>query len=139
MNISTKATVFFLAIVCPVFCFAQSEAVGLHFKAEVLAFINLIILVTSLISIKQFFWPGDFNYSPFHVINIILILMFYSIGLWFLVGNRHEYIGYEHLTPIMCIVKFFFSPDIDSLKQWVIVFALVINVCYIVRKSRSII
>jgi len=139
MNISTRATLLFLAIICPIFCFGQNEATGLHFKAEVLAFINLIILVTSLISIKQFFWPGDINYSPFHLINIVLILTFYSIGLWFLVSNRHEYIGYEQLTPMMCVVRFFFSPDIDSLKQLVIVLALVLNVLYIVRRSGSIV
>ena len=139
MKLSTKTTLVFLAIFCPIFCFAQSEATGLHFKAEVLAFINLIILVTSLICIKQYIWPSDINYSPFHLINILMIVTFYSIGLWFLISHRRVYEGYENLTPMMCIVKFFFSPDIDSLKQWVIAAALVINVLYIVRKTRSII
>ena len=140
MNISksVKINLLVAALLMPLFCAAQIEATGLHFKAEVMTVANIILLITSLICIRQFFWQGDVDYSPFHIVHIILILIFYSIGLHFLISNRQEYVGFEHLTPMGCVTKFFFSPDIDSLKQWVILFALVINVCYIVRRTRSI-
>jgi len=134
-----KIALVLAAAVCPLVCLAQNEATGMHFKAEVLSVFNIVILITSLIGMRQYFWPGDTDYRPFHVINILMVLLFYSIGLWFLIGNRREYIGYEHLTPGMCIVKFFFSFDLDSLKQWVILAGLIINVLYIMRRTREIV
>lgn len=139
MKLSLKNGLLITALLCPLFCLAQSEMTGLHFKAEVLSFFNLLVLVTSIISIRQFLWPGDRNYSPFHLINILLVIVFFSIGLSFLIHNKSEYVGYEHLTSGQCVTKFFFSPDVDSLKQWVIVCGVVVNVLYIVRKRRDVI
>jgi len=139
INNSIKATLLTLAIIFPLFCAAQIEATGLHFKAEVMTILNIILLITSLICIREFFWPGDTDNTPFHVINILMIITFYSVGLYFLISNKQEYVGFERLSPMGCIIKFFFTFDIDSLKQWVLIFGAVINVCYIVRKARSII
>jgi hypothetical protein len=138
INKLIKAALLLPAIICPLFCFAQGGS-DLHFKAETMAAINLVLVVTSLISIKQFFWPGVTDNTPFHVLHIAVVVVFYIIGIWFLIANKQAYSGLERISGIGVILRFFFSFGLDSLKQWVILFGLAINVLYIVRKSKSVI
>jgi hypothetical protein len=113
-------------------CFALDALGGkLMFGAQVFSFSNFVLFVTSLISIRQFFWPGDEIRISFHVLNMVFILLFYGIGIPFLVANRQYYEGYADLTPLGVISEFFLSIDISSFEQWIIVPTFFINILYI--------
>lgn len=124
-----------LLLIIPGYCLAGSamEVSNVAASARLSSFFNLALLVTSIVSIKQYFWPGVEYKIPFHVFNIIYVIVFYIFGLSFLIHHRDYYPGYESLTPAGCIIKFFFSLNLYSVVQWVILFAFVINIIYIIR------
>ncbi len=120
----------------PHFTFAAEIASG---SIETIAFIisifNLALLVTALISIKQYFWPGDNSTSVFHIAHIIFVVVFYAISLPFLITNSQYYVEYADLVPLSILGKFFFSADATSLMQLVIVSSVVFNILFI-RRSK---
>lgn len=131
---------FHLTMLLPVVCLAAGEnAKHIHFYAEVLSFVNLALLVTSIICVKQFFIPGDENRTPFQLFNLLFILLFYAVSLSFLVRNKEYYIGFEQLSPQACIKKIFFDKeDIWAIvKQWFIVFTFFINILYISKNWKD--
>jgi hypothetical protein len=118
-------------------CFAIDALGGkLMFGAQVFSFFNIVLFITSLISIRQFFWPGDEIRLPFHIFNLGFVILFYSIGLPFLVTNSQYYEGYAGLTPLSVVGKFFLTIDLSSFAQWLIVASLFVNILYI-RKYRK--
>ena len=128
-----KGLLFFLSLlVLPVSCFAVEKNSFFQFGAQLITWINYVLVITSLISIKQFFWPGD-NKTVFHIFNMIFIIIFYLISLRFLIDNKTHYDGYENLSPIECIIKVFFSFDFYSILQLLVLFAFVINIIYIIK------
>lgn len=106
---------------------------GIQTRAEIMSFLNLALFITSLISIKQFFWPGGNNTLPFQVFNIAFAVLFYAISLPFLIANRQYYEEYQNLIPLEVLSKFFLSINISSFAQWVIIASVVINILYILR------
>ncbi len=124
----------------PAFCLAAGENVKhIHFYAEVLSFINVALLITSILCVKQFFIPGDENRTPFQLFNMIFILVFYAVSLSFLINNKEYYIGFEQLPPGACIRKIFFDKDDiwANLKQWFVVFTFFINILYILKNWKD--
>lgn len=105
----------------------------IQFRAEVLSFLNVGVFITALISFKQFFFPGGNNTLPFQVFNIVLVGLFYGLGLPFLIANRAYYEGYEALMPIDVLGKFFLSAGFSSVAQWFIIASVIVNVLYIIR------
>ena len=105
----------------------------IHFRAEVLSFLNVGVFITALISFKQFFFPGDNNTLPFQVFNMVFVGLFYGLGLPFLIANRAYYEGYEALMPMDVLGKFFLSARFSSVAQWVIIASVIVNVLYIIR------
>ncbi len=122
----------------PQFAFAAEIASG---SIETIAFIisicNLVLLVTALISIKQYFWPGVDSTSVFHTAHIIFVGVFYAVSLPFLITNRQYYVDYADLVPLSILGKFFLSADATSLMQLVIVASVVFNILYIRRSRRE--
>lgn len=109
----------------------------IQLRAEIVSFLNLVLFVTALVSVKQYFWPGDNNTMPFHIFNMVFAVLFYAISLPFLITHRNYYEGYGMLTPLSVLGKFFLSINISSFAQWVIIASLVINVLYIKRFRRD--
>ena len=107
------------------------------FTVRVISYINFILLLTSLVCIGQFFWPGETNHTPFHVFNIIFTLVFYLFSLDFLVHHKSYYDGYAQLNDIEVIKRFAFRWDMFSIMFWIIVFTLVINIVYVARNQKS--
>lgn len=105
--------------------------------AFVISICNLVLLVTALISIKQYFWPGVDSTSVFHTAHIIFVVVFYAVSLPFLITNRQYYVDYADLVPLSILGKFFFSADATSLMQLVIVASLVFNILFIRRSRRE--
>jgi len=125
-----------LLLVLPISCFAVEQTSFFHFGAEVLTYVNYVVVITSLISIRQFFWPGN-NRTVFHIFNLIFIVLFYLISLSFLIRNKRFYEGYENLSPLSCIFKVFFSFDFYSILQLIVLFAFFINIIYIIRNRKG--
>jgi len=134
-----KTAFIFLATFIPFAALALDiqGSSGVRMGATIFSVVNIILLVTSLISIRQFFWPGYENRLPFHIFNIIFAALFYGTSLPFLVANREYYVGYEMLSPLQVVGRFFFTLDVASAEQWVIIIALVCNVIYSVRNYKD--
>lgn len=139
MSLVKKTASFFLATMLPLLALAVDFRAnsGVRMGATIFSVINLVLLVTSIISIRQFFWPGYENRLPFHIFNFVFAVLFYSASLAFLIANQQYYVGYEHLLPIGVLGKFFFSVDISSFSQWIILIALVCNIIYVIRNYRD--
>jgi len=113
------------------------ESSGVRFGATVFSICNFALFITALSSIKQFFWPGYNNRLPFHLFNCIFAILFYCVSLPFLVDNRQYYEGYSALAPLSVVGKFFFSLDISSFAQWVIIASVLINILYITKYRKE--
>ena len=110
---------------------------GVRFGATIFSVVNLILFVTGVVSIRQLIWPGYENRLPFHIFNIVFMALFYGASLPFLIANREYYVGYEQLSPMGVLGKFFFTSDITSFGQWVIAIAFVCNILYIIRNYKD--
>ena len=128
--------IFLSLLILPLSCFAVEQNSFFHTGAVLISWINYVLVITSLISIKQFFWPGD-NKTVFHVFNLIFIIVFYLISLNFLIDNKANYDGYANLSPLACILKVFFSFDFYSILQLIVLFAFVINIIYIAKYRKG--
>lgn len=116
---------------------AVSDVSEVASGARMSSFFNLVLLGTSAICIKQYFWPGQEYKIPFHIFNILFAIFFYYAGLSFLINHKEYYHGYDKLSSAGCIVKFFFSFNLYSLVQWIILFAVVLNVIYIIKYRKD--
>lgn len=126
-----------LLALLPHFAFAAEVASGsIETMAFVISICNLVLLVTALLSIKQYFWPGVDSTSVFHTTHIIFVVVFYAVSLPFLINNRQYYVEYADLVPLSILGKFFFSADATSLMQLVIVASVIFNILFI-RRSRQ--
>lgn len=122
----------------PVYCFAVDLTTSkIQLSAEIIFAFNLALFVTAVVSIKQYIWHSGENRMPFHVFNIIFTVLFYSISIPFLISNRSYYEEYQNLTPLGVVGKFFFSPGMSSIAQWIIIAAVVFNILYIKRFYRD--
>jgi hypothetical protein len=138
MKISSKKILSLLILlILPFCCFAIDRLRGVSFFTHLFDYLNFAVIITSLISIKQYFWPGDEDRTIFHVFNIIFVVLFYFASLSFLIGNKEYYDGYQRLNTTGCLKEFFFGMGIDSYQQWIAVVAVVINILYINRSVRS--
>lgn len=108
----------------------------MHFSSQLLSYCNFALFVCCLFSIKQYFWPGDNIRLPFHIFNLLFIVLFYSISIPFLINNIEYYTGNKQDTPLSILVTFFFGSGISSICQWVILLTTVINILYI-KKYRE--
>lgn len=109
----------------------ELDSGNIQLYAELFSVLNIVLLLTSIIGIKQYFFPGDDNRMPFHVFNLIFGVVFYSISLPYLIVNKEYYEGYQQLIPLDIIGKFFFSITLSAARQWVILFSMFINILYI--------
>lgn len=134
-----KATILSVGIALPNFCCAITASGGknIHLLSEAITVLNLALLVTSLVSIKQFFFPGEQNRTVFQVFNLIFAVVFYVASLSFLINYKEYYLGFETLSSIDCIKKIFLERDIATSKHWIIVFAAIVNVLYIIKNGRD--
>ncbi len=127
-----KTTLIALSILLPYSCIAiELDSGNIQLYAELFSVLNICLLVTSIISIKQYFFPQDDNRMPFHVFNLIFGVLFYCISLPYLIINKQYYEGYQELIPLDIIGKFFFSVTLSSGSQWLILLSFFINILYI--------
>ncbi len=132
-----KITLLSSLIILPLFCFgAIGRDSDIDVKHQVLSLINYVLVVVSLISIRQFFWPGDRNNTIYQAFNMLFTVVYYAISLTFIMSHRIYYEGYESLTNLGCIRKFFFDFDVSMVLQLVVVFSFIINILYITKYGK---
>lgn len=133
-----KTTLIAISILLPYSCIAtELDSGNIQLYAELFSVLNIGLLVTSVISIKQYFFPGDDNRMPFHVFNLIFGVLFYCISLPYLIINKQYYEGYQELIPLDIIGKFFFSLTLSAARQWVILLSFFINVLYVKKYNKD--
>lgn len=108
----------------------------MHFSSQLLSIFNFLLLICCLVSLKQYFRPGDEIRLPFHIFNLIFIIVFYSISIPFLLNNIEYYSDDKHATPLSILIKFFFGTGISSVFQWIIILTTIVNILYI-KKYRE--
>src|SRR5271165_3065606 len=116
-------------ILLPVLCMASVlRDSNIEFKHDILSIINYILVVVSLISIRQFFWPREKNNTMYQVFNMIFTVVFYILSLQFIISHHNYFIGFEGLSDMGCVRKFFFDFDISMAMQLIVLFSFVINI-----------
>ncbi len=130
MNIPMKNITFLLALILlPALCFAAvARDTNIDFKHQILSLINYVLVVISLISIRQFFWPGEKNRTLFHVFNMVFTVIYYIVSITFIINHQNYFVGFESLSKMGCIKKFFFDFDISMILQLIVIFSFVINI-----------
>ena len=140
VELTKKQKLVFLAAatLLPQGCMAiELDSGNIQLYSELFSVLNIGLVVTSIISIKQYFFPGDDNRMPFHVFNLIFGVLFYSISLPYLIVNKQYYEGYQELIPLDIIGKFFFSMTLSSISQWIVLLSFLINTLYIKKYNRD--
>ena len=129
-----RSLIFFWVVLLPMPCFAALiNNDNFHYYAQTIAYANFALEITSAICIKEFFFLGGRNRTNFQVFNLFFGIVFYIVALFFLINEKSFYVGFAQLSDLQCISKFFFDLGIYSWLQWLVVFAIVINVIYIWR------
>lgn len=130
-NSLKRSLICLLVILLPYSCFAALTNGGFEYFALVISVFNKVLMFTSAICIKQYFFLGDRNQTKFQVINLIFAVVFYIVALSFLISEKSFYLGFEQLSAAGCIRKFFFGDGIYSWLQWIVITGMVFNVIYI--------
>ena len=140
MKTLLKVLIVAMVIFVPIYAFGfgPSTGGGIQLTAEIISIVNFILLITSLISIKQLILPkqyedetGDYNRTPFHIFNIVFATVFYDLSIRFLLNHKAYYQGYEKMNNVDCIKTYFFAPEMFSIMQIIILVGVVVNFIYI--------
>ena len=127
-----------ILVLSPMHCLAAEAGPSLVLLgARLLSYSNFILVVTSLLCMKHLFFPGENNRVVFHGFHIFFIILFYGLSLPFLIHNKDLYDGFATLSNSECVRKYFFSKDISSVMQWVIVLTFFINIIYIIKYRKN--
>jgi hypothetical protein len=122
-----------------VYPFHIAGYIGVAFKASLLSVYNVAAFITAIISYKQFIFPGhpdedeprEYNHIAFHVFNVMFVILFFMIGVDFLLNYRQFYPGYGNLSDEACIKKYYLSNGFSSVFQIFIASSVVVNILYI--------
>jgi hypothetical protein len=102
---------------------------------KIITYINFIVFITCVLSIKQFFWPGEVIRFSYHLANIIFVIAFYALSFRYLVTNKDYYegFGYTGLSDTEVIKRFAMRMDAFSIMFWFCCLAVLFNILYIIR------
>jgi hypothetical protein len=121
-----------------VYPFNLAGNVGVDFRASLVSILNIAAFITALISFRQLLFPAridddseEYNRIPFHVFNIFFVSVYFIVSSAFLVHNKQFYTGYETLTDIAAIKKYYLSSGFSSIGQIFIASSVVVNLIYI--------
>ncbi|PQJ11851.1 hypothetical protein CJD36_008640 [Flavipsychrobacter stenotrophus] len=128
-----------LLVMLPAIALADSGPARENLSTQIMALsiFNGILFITSLISIIQFFLKDGHNRTPFHAFNIMFVILFYGIGLSFLIHHKEYFEGFEHLSDQNAIIKYFLDKDIISWIKLLIPVAFILNIIYVLKNARS--
>lgn len=127
-----------VAILLPFTLLAANPLDGnLHTIVTLISVFNTVLIATSVISIIQFIAHKDHNRTPFQLFNLIFIILFYSLSIPFLLNHKEFYPGFEQLSDVECLKKYFLDNDVVSWIRKVVLVAFLVNIIYIARFART--
>ena len=127
-------TVVVFVILFTIFYFAGNSVVGsVDYNVRFIAYFNFLLFFSSLVCLKQYFWPGEENRVVFQSFNLLFIIVFYAVGWTYLINHKDYYYGYLHLSNFETIMRFALRWDIFSIMFWMIFLTFFINIIYIIR------
>ncbi len=137
-KVTFKRTLYVLiAVLIAVPAFAQQHTrEGIIYVARAIDTFNMVLLITSLLCVKQVLFPAE-NKTLFQLLNAIFIALFFVVSISFLISYRSLYDGFQNQTPLGCVRMLFFSFNIPCLQQWFLLFSFVINVYYVIRNAKE--
>lgn len=140
-QIGKRILLFVASAAIPLYTFADPymRVSDVRVSATLISIANFILLITSIICMIQYFWPREESYTDhttFHIVHFFSVILFYIIAVWFLIEHKSYYPQYDYLNDHTVVKKLFFGLNWYSIKQWIILLSLVINVLY-VSKSVS--
>jgi len=109
---------------------------NIEFKHQTLELINYVLVVVSLISIRQFFWPGEKNRTLYQIFNMIFTIVYYLVSITFIVTHKAYFVDFDGLSDMGCVNKFFFDFGISMVFQIIVLFSFLINILYLIRFGR---
>ncbi len=126
-----------LVVMFPAFALAEAGEFRENLSAEILAIsvFNGILFVTSLISVIQFFLKDGHNRTPFQLFNIIFAILFYGLGLSFLLHHKDYFDGFGALNNKEALIKYFFDRDLINWIKLLIPVAVVLNIIYLYKNA----
>ena len=127
-----------LLLIMPFRSLATDMVIGdLATTINLISFINWVLFVTSVYSIFRFFWPGGKTRFRLHVFNAIFIIVFYSFSLTFLVTHKTYFEGFQALTTMECLAKYFLPTDPVLIIKKLIAVSFIFNVIYIISNRKT--
>ncbi|MCW3121479.1 MAG: hypothetical protein JWQ38_971 [Flavipsychrobacter sp.] len=135
-NVMKKSTAIVVASIFPMWSYAFSNADRFNSGATLISICNFILLITSVICIFQYFFLNAEEHVRFQVLNMIGVLVFYWVSLHFLIDHKQYYDDYDDASRNAIIKGIFITPSRYVLKHWIILFALILNVLYLIRYQR---
>lgn len=140
MRLSLESSVLLILAILLSFCFfhsgeAATPGIDGNIRVKIITYVNFLVFITSVLSVKQFFWPGEVIRFSFHLFNILFVVVFYAFSFTYLIRHidYYEGFGYNGLSDIDVIKKFAMSMDAFSIMFWVCCAAVFFNLLYIVR------
>jgi hypothetical protein len=128
-----------ILIALPYVAIAQIEMPnGVESSARIFSYVNFALLVTSFISIVQYLFKSDTNRSVYHYWHLLSVILYFVLSIYFLTANKAYYLGYENLSDMQCVKKYFLAKDSSSFKQWFIALGGIANILYIIRNRKNI-
>ena len=121
----------------PLYCYADEQSDHISTQVFLISIVEFILFLTSLASIKQYFWKTNYNHTPFHIFNIVFAIVFYSISFTFLVKHKSFWEGFEHLSDGECIKRVILSKEPFAIIKKLIWVAFILNITYIIRYSKD--
>ncbi len=116
---------------------ATAKSGDIEFRAQIVAVFEIALIATSIVSIWQFFFPGDTNRTPLHVFHILCVVVFYVFALGFLLHNKTYFEGYENLSDGEILKRYFTSTEWFILTKRIIYVGVIFNLLYIYRYGRG--
>lgn len=138
MNFVTK-TAFALCAILPFTALGADSEVGIETTANIIEFFNATLVVTAFISFKHFFIPGERDYPVFHIVNILMVALFYCVSLPYIISHKQYYEGFSNLSDAACVRAYFFSFDSTSITQLIVIAGAVVNVLFTARYARAVV
>ena len=124
-------------IIIPVLSFATvARDAEIDLKHQAMQIVNYILVIVSLISIRQFFWPGENNRTLFQIFNMVFTVVYYLVSITFIISHQTYFVGFEDLSYMGCVRKFFFDYDVSMVLHIIVLFSFLINILYIIRFGR---
>ncbi len=76
---------------------------GPHFTSgnptqRMISYFNFLLFFSSIISVSQYFWPGDKDKAGFQMFNMLFAVVFYSVSFTYLISHKDIYEGYTYLS-----------------------------------------